>query len=166
MAAAFFALAGALIGVLGAFVIEFFRAQTENSRRRQEILRLTCADFATAVTHMWNLAVELEAKPADTELKNSFYEAHREARVHYERLRLTAASEAVQKAARYTLRYAYGLLRKIEGKPPRADERERDPLLMLQYSLTILVKEVRRQTDVPDADKVFQEPEEWMEKDL
>jgi hypothetical protein len=80
---------------------------------------------------MWNLAVELTAKPADTELTNSFREAHREARMHYERLRLTAASGNVQKSARYVLRYAYGLLRQIDGKPLRDDERERGPLIML-----------------------------------
>ena len=64
---------------------------SENLRLRQEALRLACADFTTAVARMWNLAVELMAKPADIELANSFHEAHREARMHYERLRLTAA---------------------------------------------------------------------------
>jgi hypothetical protein len=131
MAAAIYALAGALIGVLGAFTIEWVRARNENLRLRYDKLQFVCADFTAAVTHMWNLAVELTAKPADTELTNSFHEAHREARMHYERLRLTAASGNVQKSARYVLRYAYGLLRQIDGKPLRDDERERGPLIML-----------------------------------
>ena len=100
MTAAIFALAGALIGVLGAFVVELVRARIENLRHHQETLRLTCADFTAVVSRMWNLAIELNAKPADTELTNSFHETFREARMHYERLRLTAASGKVQKEAR------------------------------------------------------------------
>ena len=166
MVAAIFALAGALIGVLGAFVVELVRTRTENLRLRQEALRLACADFTTAVARMWNLAVELTAKPADIELANSFHEAHREARMHYERLRLTAASGNAQKAARYALRYAYGLLRQIEGKSLRDDERERGPLVMLQHSLATLTTEVRREIGVPHADDVYREPDEWIERDL
>ena len=86
--------------------------------------------------------------------------------MHYERLRLTAASGDAQKAARYVLRYAYGLLRQIEGKLPRDDEKERGPLMMRQHSLTTLVAEVRREIGVPHADDVYREPDEWMERDL
>jgi hypothetical protein len=99
-------------------------------------------------------------------LKSSFYEAHREARVHYERLRLTAASRAVQESARLVLRYAYGMLRKIEGKPLRDDELERGPLMMLQNSLITLITNVRHEIGVPRANDVYREPDEWMEKDL
>lgn len=166
MTAAIFALAGALIGVLGAFAIEWVRERNESLRLRQDKLRLTCADFTAAVTRMWNLAIELEAEPADAELKSSFYEAHRESRVHYERLRLTAASTAVQESARLVLRYAYGMLRKIEGKPLRDDELERGPLIMLQNSLITLVANVRHEIGVPHANDVYREPDEWMEKDL
>jgi hypothetical protein len=166
MAAAIFALAGALIGVLGAFLIEFVRARTENLRLHQETLRLTCADFTSAVSRMWNLAIELKAKPTDTELTSSFHNAFSEARMHYERLRLTAASEKAQKEARYALRYAYGLLREREGKPPRDDERELGPFMMLQHSLRDLVKEVRSEIGVPHANDVYQEPDKWMERDL
>src|SRR5690348_2838112 len=104
MAAAIFALAGALIGALSAFGVELARARVENRRLRQEALRLTCADFAAAVSHMWNLALELKATPADTKLTSSFHETFWEARMHYERLRLTAASSGVQEEARYVLR--------------------------------------------------------------
>jgi hypothetical protein len=117
MAAALFALAGALIGALRAFGVELVRARVENRRLRQEALRLTCADFTAAVSHMWNLALELKAKPADTQLTSSFHKTFWEARMHYERLRLTASGQ-VQKEARYVLRYAYGLLREREGLPP------------------------------------------------
>jgi hypothetical protein len=165
MAAAIYALAGALIGVLGAFAIELVRARTENLRLHQETLRLTCADFTATVSRMWNLAIELKAMPADTELASSFHKSFREARMHYERLRLTAASGKVQKEARYVLRYSYGLLREREGKPRREDEREVGPFMMLQHSLRNLVTAVRGEIGVPHADDVFQEPDEWMERD-
>jgi hypothetical protein len=63
---------------------------------------------------------------------------NREARAHFERLRLTAASLDVQTSGRCVLRYAYGLLRQAEGKPPREDELERGPLRMLHDSLITL----------------------------
>jgi hypothetical protein len=166
MAAAIFALAGALIGALSAFGVELVRARVENRRLRQEALRLTCADFAAAVSHMWNLALELKAKPADTKLTSSFHETFWEARMHYERLRLTAASGGVQKEARYVLRYAYGLVREREGLPPRDDERESGAFMMLQHSLIKLVGEVRSEIGVAHAGEVFREPDEWMERDL
>ena len=165
MAAAIFALAGALIGALSAFGVELVRARVENKRLRQEALRLTCADFAAAVSHMWNLALELKEKPADNKLASSFLETFSEARMHFERLRLTTASYGVQKEARYVLRYAYGLLREKKGLPPRDDERESGPFMMLQHSLIKLVEEVRREIGISHADEVFQEPEEWMERD-
>jgi hypothetical protein len=131
MTAAIFALVGALVGALGTLAVELARARTESLRSRREALRLACADFTAVVTRMWNLAIELMEKPADNQLMNSIHETHREARVHYERLRLTAASRDVQRAGRYVLRYAYGLMRQVEGKSPRDDERERGPLMML-----------------------------------
>jgi hypothetical protein len=165
MAAAIFALAGALIGVLGAFAIEWVRARAENLRRRQEALQLACADFMMAIARMWNLYVELKPEPVDAQL-NSFYGAHREARINYERLRLTAASSRVQEAARYVLRYAYGLVRETEGKAPREDEKERGPLMMLMDKLPELVAAVRNEIGVPHPDDVYKEPDKWMEKDL
>jgi hypothetical protein len=164
MAAAIFALVGALIGASGALVVELIRTRAENLRVRQETLRLTCADFTAAISHLWNLDLELKAKPADTKLTSSLHETFWKARMHYEQLRLTAASEEVQKEARYALRYAYGLLREREGLPPRSDEKERGPFMMLQDSLKKLVEEVRSEIGVPH--DVYREPDEWMERDL
>ena len=90
------------------------------------------------------------------------HDAHREARVHYERLRLTAASPDVQRVARHVLRYAYGMLRQIEGKPPRADEQESGPLRMLHTSLMTLYAEVRREIGIPRPDDVYEEPDAWL----
>jgi hypothetical protein len=49
-------------------------------------------------------------------------EAHDQARAQYERLRLTTSSLRAQEDARYALRYAYGLLRLLDGDSPREDE--------------------------------------------
>jgi hypothetical protein len=166
VAAAIFALLGVLIGALSAFGVELVRARVENRRLRQDALRLACADFAATVSHMWNMALALKSKPADKKLAGTFHETFWEARMHYERLRLTTASGGVQKEARYVLRYAYGLLREREGLPRRDDEMEKGPFMMLQHSLLKLVGEVRREIGVPHSGDVFREPDEWMERDL
>jgi hypothetical protein len=111
---------------------------------------------------MVNLSLELIRKPGDALLLEALNEIHGEARAHYERLRLTAASERAQKAGRYVLRYAYGVARQARGKSPREDEQERGPLLMFQDSLIMLYAEVRREIGLPHADEVYREPDEWV----
>ena len=162
MAAAVFALAGTFLGILGTLSVEFFRGRTENTRARQQALQLACADFTASVSRMLSLSIDLERNSGDAELTSVLYEAHREARVHYERLRLVAASREIQESGRHVLRYAYGRLRQAEGKPLREDERERGPLIMLQESLMKLYAEVRRELRVPHAGEVYREPDEWV----
>jgi hypothetical protein len=124
MISAIFALAGTLIGLLGTVAVELFRGRTDDTRSRRDALRLACADFTADVARMKNLSIELMNDPADKAILNAMRESHREARVHYERLRLITASQSAQEAGRYLVRYAYGLLRQAEGKTPREDERE------------------------------------------
>jgi hypothetical protein len=112
---------------------------------------------------MRNLGIELIKTPGDADLADSMNQAHREARAHYERLRLTAGSLQVQAAGRHVLRYAYGLLRQVEGKAPREDELERGPLLMLNDSLTTLYANVRREIGTSRAQDIYQEPDEWVQ---
>jgi hypothetical protein len=162
MTAAIFALAGTLLGVLGTLAVELTRTRAGDVRARREALRLACADFTTAVARMRNLANESMRNRAGAAQIDLMREAHREARVHYERLRLTATSREVQKAGRHVLRYAYGLLRQMEGEPPRDDERERGPLMMFHDWLMILYAEVRRELRLPQADNVYREPDEWV----
>ena len=162
MTAAIFALAGTLLGILGTLTTELVRTRTANIRARQEALRLACADFTASVARIWNLSIELKRKTGDAELAESMHEAHRDARVHYERLRLTAVSRDTQESGRRVLRYAYGLLRQAEGMPPRDDERVRGPLIMLHDSLITLYAQVRRELGMPHADEVYREPEDWV----
>ena len=151
-----------MLGVLGTLAVELVHARTENLQARREALRLACADFTTAVALMRNLAIEVMKGPGDNELTISLNEAHREARASYERLRLTAASLEVQASGRCVLRYAYGLLRQAEGKPPREDELDRGPLMMLHDSLIALYAGVRREIGTPHAEDVYREPEDWI----
>ena len=162
MVAAVFALAGTLLGILGTLTVELVRARVENVRARQQALQLACADFTASISRMLSLAIDLEKNAGDAELTSFLHEAHREARVHYERLRIVATSQEIQKSGRHVLRYAYGRLRQAEGQPLRDDERERGPLMMLQDSLMRLYTEVRREMGVPHADQVYREPDEWV----
>lgn len=162
MTAAIFALIGTALGILGTLTVELVRARTVNVSSRREALRLACADFTASVARMRALAMESIHNRPDADLMSLMHEAHREARIHYERLRLTAVSQDVQEAGRYVLRYAYGLLRQMEGKPPRDDEREHGPIKMLHNSLITLYAAARRETGVPHADDVYREPDEWL----
>jgi len=161
MTAAIFALAGALIGVLGTLGVELARNRAEDARSHRDALRLACADFTAAVARMANLAIEL--KEPDSGHINKMREAHIEARVCYERLRLISGSSDVQEAGRHVLRYTFGLLRRAEGKPPRPDELDRGPRLLLQDWLMRLYIEVRREIRVPHPQDVYREPDEWLE---
>ena len=75
MAAAIFALAGALIGVFGTLAVELARARTEDIRTRREAVRLACADFSAAVALIRTLIGELKAKPIGSEQMQLLREA-------------------------------------------------------------------------------------------
>jgi hypothetical protein len=119
-----FALVGTALGVLGALAVQVTQARSDDLRARREALRVACAKFTAAVARMRNLAIELIAEPSDAARLESLRDTHQDARVHYERLHLTASSLAAQGAGRRVLRYAYGLLRQADGEPPREDKHE------------------------------------------
>jgi hypothetical protein len=160
MAAAIFALMGTIVGALGTLTVELARNRTENVRARREALLLACADFTTAVARTLNLALNYEP-PDDTQI-NKMREAHQEARICYERLRLTAASLEVQEAGRHVLRYTFGVIRQAEGRSPRNDELERGPVMLYQDWLMTLYVKVRQEIGVPQAQGVYREPDEWI----
>lgn len=47
------------------------------------------------------------------------------------------------------------------GKPPREDERDRGPLIMLNDSLIALYAGVRREIGTPHPEDIYREPEDW-----
>jgi hypothetical protein len=160
MTAAIFALTGTLIGVLGTLAVELARGRALDKRSHREAVRIACADFSAAVARMVNLAIEV--KNPDSIRLSKMHDAHLDARVCYERLRLISGSRDVQEAGRYVLRYTFGLLRMAEERPPRPDEQEKSPRLLLQDWLVKLYAEVRQEIGVPNPRDIFREPDEWL----
>jgi hypothetical protein len=163
MATAVFTLIGTALGVLGTVAAQLVRARTDDSRTRREQVRSACADFASSLARVRELGIQLFEprfdSPQDWE---SIREAHLEARAHYERLRLTSSSRAVQEAGRRATRYAFGVMLQSAGKAPREDERERGALTLLNDSLIDLYAAVRRELGLPHPDDVYREPDEWL----
>jgi hypothetical protein len=160
VAAAIFALMGTLVGVLGTLAVELARSRRESVREQRDALRLACVDFTTAIARAANMAVDIE-HPDEIQLSR-MRDAHLEARICYERLRLTAASPEIQKAGRHVLRYSFGTVRQAEGRSPRSDELDRSPVMLLQDWLIVLYAKVRQELGVPQAQEVYREPDEWL----
>ena len=156
MTAAIFALTGTLIGVLGTLAVELARGRGLDKRSHREAVRIACADFSAAVFHMRvNLAIEVKNPELFMPPRVEYHDAHLDARVCYERLRLISGSRDVQEAGRYVLRYTFGLLRTAEERPPRPDEQEKSPRLLLQDWLVKLYAEVRQEIGVPNPRDIF-----------
>jgi hypothetical protein len=117
MSAALFALAGALIGVLGTVLTEVVRGHRDDKKLRQEQLRSVCADFATEVTRLQDISQELRNSPEDIQLQNIAQEVHSRAHAMQERLRLTSRSVATQEAGRWLLHCVYYEWRSTQGGP-------------------------------------------------
>jgi hypothetical protein len=163
MTAAIFALIGAVIGVLGTALTQLIKARADDTKSRRDNLRLICADFATAVAQIKELACQVIEKRADSDPSAwaSINKAHLEARAHFESLRLISSLQ-VQESSRLTLRYAYGLMQEAEGKPPRDDEEEQGPLKLFYLSLTQLYIAVRSELGIPNPEDVFRDPDDWL----
>lgn len=163
MTAAIFALIGTAIGVLGTALTQLIKARADDTKARRDNLRLICADFATAVAQIKELACQVIEKRADSDPHAwvSINKAHLEARGHFESLRLISSFQ-VQESGRLTLRYAYGLMQEAEGKPPREDEKEQGPLKLFYINLTQLYIAVRRELGIPHPEDVFLDPDTWL----
>jgi hypothetical protein len=163
MTAAIFALIGTVVGVLGTALTQLIKARADDKKARRDNLRLMCADFATAVAQIKELACEVIEKRADSDPDawTAINKAHVEARGYFESLRLIS-SFPVQESSRLTLRYTYGLMQEAEGKPPREDEKEQGPLKLYYINLTKLYIAVRRELSIPKPEDVFRDPDDWL----
>jgi hypothetical protein len=103
---ALFALAGALIGVLGGVLTAAFGARAEDRRANREALRAVCTDFAIATARVRRLSIEIGRDPDNRSLELRVEEALTEARASFERLRLTTESYRAQEAARYVVHFS------------------------------------------------------------
>ena len=107
MAAAFFALAGALVGVAGTLLTTLVGAKQQERRTRTDTLRQACTEFLKEVGRLRDLSHELHAEPERADLREDTAAAHISARASYSRLRLTSESVATQEAGRWLLHYGY-----------------------------------------------------------
>ncbi|GIF45788.1 hypothetical protein DFJ67_5223 [Asanoa ferruginea] len=162
MSEAWFALAGALIGLLGSLGTDLLRGRREDRKHQEAQLRSTFAEYAAAIAEIKAVAFEVSRTPEDELLRSRIYDSHMTARSILERLRLTSASMGVQEAARYALRYAYGLLRLAQGREPRPDEQDRHPVQLLDQWFTTLLIEMRKDLGLRHPDRVFPERAEWV----
>jgi hypothetical protein len=113
VSAAWFALGGALVGVLGTVLTELVRDRRADQKIWREELRSVCAEFVSALAHLQDLShelrrvTELRGVTGDAEVQRAAQEAHSRLRGLQERLRLTSKSTATQEAARRLQHLAY-----------------------------------------------------------
>ncbi|WP_041832558.1 hypothetical protein [Actinoplanes sp. N902-109] len=158
MAAAFFALAGALIGVAGTLLTALVGARREERRARTDSVRRACIEFLAEVGRLRDLSHELHAEPGRADLREATAGAHISARASYARLRLTSETLATQEAGRWLLHYGYWQWQAAIGN--RADFREAQRLG--DEWTTTLVVAARRELGLSNADDVFAPPAEGL----
>lgn len=115
MSAAWFALGGALIGVLGTVLTEFARGRRDDQKIWREELRSVCAEFVSALSNLQDLSHELRKSPENSEVQRAAQEAHSRLRGLQDRLRLTSKSVSTQEAARWLLHCGYYQWKSTQG---------------------------------------------------
>ena len=115
MTEALYALAGALVGVLGTVLTALVTARHEEQYGRRNDVRSVCADLAAEVTHLQDISHQLRKDPQNAQLQGAAEDAHSRARGLQERLRLTSRSRATQEAGRWLLHCAYYQWRSTQG---------------------------------------------------
>lgn len=115
MSAAWFALGGALIGVLGSVLTGFASGRREDRKLWREELRTVCAEFVGAVADLENLSHELRRSSDDSQLQRAAQEAQSRVGGLHDRLRLTSKSVSTQEAARWLVHCGYYQWRSTQG---------------------------------------------------
>jgi hypothetical protein len=117
MSEAYFALAGALIGVFGTLATESLRARRERTQVRTGTLRSACTDFTTEISRLRDLSHELREHPDLADLRRETMDAHVRARAAFHQLLLTSESVDTQRAGRMLLHCAYWQWQAALGGP-------------------------------------------------
>lgn len=115
MSAAWFALGGALVGVLGTVLTELARGRRDDRKLWREELRSVCAEFIGAVALLENLSHELRRSPDDSQLQRAAQEAQSRVGGLHGRLRLTSKLVSTQEAARWLVHCGYWQWRSTQG---------------------------------------------------
>jgi hypothetical protein len=115
LSAAWFALGGALIGVLGTVLTELVRDRRDDQKVWREELRSVCAEFVSELSHLQDLSHELRRNADDAQAQRAAPEAHSRLRGIQERLRLTSKSTSTQEAARRLQHLGYYQWKSTQG---------------------------------------------------
>ena len=154
MSQAFFAIAGAVVGVLGTVLTALIGARHEERRGRRETLRSVVANLASEISLLRDLSHQLRRDPENPDLRQAAEEAHTRARGFQEQLRLTSQSVATQEAGRWLLHSAYYQWRATQGGRSDFWESRKS----LDKWLTRLYVEARRELGL-NASDVYEDPD-------
>lgn len=154
MSQAFFAIAGAIVGVLGAVLTTLVGARHEEQRIWREALRTVCANLTSQVSELQDLSHGLRHHPDNPDLQQAAEQAHTRARGCYEQLRLTSRSVATQEAARWVIHCIYYQWRATQGGPGDFWESRK----LLYEWLTELYVQARKELGLGASD-VYRDPE-------
>jgi hypothetical protein len=154
MSAAFFAIVGTVVGILGSMLANLVSARNEERRIWRESLRLMCANFTTEIIHLRGLSHELRHNPDAEELRRAARETHSRARSLQEQLRITSRSQQTQEAGRQLIHNAYYLWRSAQGDGRADFAAARDGL---DGWLPQFYKEVRKELGLGTSD-VYEDP--------
>jgi hypothetical protein len=154
MSQALFALAGALVGVLGTVLTALAGARHEERRIWRETLRSVAARLTTEVSLLRDLSHQLRRDPDNQDLQLAAEQAHTRARGFQQQLRLTSRSKATQEAGRWVTHSAYHQWKATQGGP--ADFWEARSAL--DRWLTKLYAETRKELGL-GASEVYEDPD-------
>jgi len=151
MFAALYALAGALIGVVGAALADAIREKRELRRRNQEELRSICSDFTSQMARVRRYLFRLMSEPGNEEIWKQIEASFTEARAHYERLLITAELVATQEAARHVLHFAYWMIHAARTQSTGYEECREELVKWLEKLYT----EVRQELNLRNPENVY-----------
>jgi hypothetical protein len=153
MSQAFFAIAGAIVGVLGTVLTALIGSRHEERRAWREALRTVCANLTSEVSELQDLSHQLRRDPHNPELQRAAEQAHMRARGFQEQLRLTSRSVATQEAGRWLIHCIWYQWRSTQGG--RGDFWEARKAL--DTWLTKLYVEARKELGLGSSD-VYKDP--------
>jgi hypothetical protein len=153
MSQALFAIAGAIVGVLGTVLTALVGARHEQRRVWRETLRSVVANLANEISLLRDLSHQLRGDPKNPDLRRAAEEAHAKARGFQEQLRLTSQSVATQEAGRWLLHSAYYQWRATQGGRSDFWESRKS----LDVWLTRLYIEARKELGLK-ASNVYEDP--------
>jgi hypothetical protein len=154
MSQAFFALAGAIVGVLGTVLTALVGTRHEERRIWREALRSVVANLTSEVSLLRDLSHQLHRDPGNPDLQHAAEQAHTRARGFQEQLRLTSRSTATQEAGRWLIHNAYYQWRSTLGGCGDFWEARR----ALDRWLTKLYVETRKELGLGTSD-VYEDPD-------